>query len=262
MHRIGTVVVALAGLLLAPTALFAQATIAGVVRDAATAVLPGVTVEAASPALIEKARNAVTDGTGQYRIVDLLPGVYSVTFSLQGFSTVKREGIEVFGAGVFTINADLRVGAVSETITVSAETPVVDVQSVRRQAVLNDETLASLPATRNFSQLLNGVPSLAGGSLDSQTQAIGQGGQFFNSYGSRPNEGRVNIDGLSVGGGYNGGGIGFAPDPSTAEEMQVTVAGGLGESESGSASVNFVPKTGGNTYKGQGFYSTSGSWSQ
>ena len=106
--------------------------------------------------------------------------------------------------------------------------------------------------TRNFSQLLNGVPSLAGGSLDSQVQAIGQGSQFFNSYGSRPNEGRVYIDGLSVGGGYNGGGIGFAPDPSTAEEMQVTVAGGLGESESGSASVNFVPKTGGNSYKGPG----------
>jgi len=248
--------------LVAPAAAYAQASIAGTVKDPSGAVLPGVTVEAASPALIEKARNAVTDGTGQYRIVDLLPGVYSVTFSLQGFSTVKREGIEVSGAGVFTINADLRVGAVSETITVSAETPVVDVQSVRRQAVLNDETLASLPATRNFSQLLNGVPSLAGGSLDSQVQAIGQGSQFFNSYGSRPNEGRVNIDGLSVGGGYNGGGIGFAPDPSTAEEMQVTVAGSLGESESGSASVNFVPKTGGNTYKGQGFYSTSGSWSQ
>ena len=94
------------------------------------------------------------------------------------------------------------------------------------------------------------MPSLQSGNLDSQVQAIGQGGQFFNSYGSRPNEGRVNIDGLSVGGGYNGGGIGFAPDPSTAEEMQVTVAGGMGESESGSAMVNFVPKTGGNILQG------------
>ena len=131
----------LAMALLAPVAAYAQASIAGTVKDPSGAVLPGVTVEAASPALIEKTRSAVTDGTGQYRIVDLLPGAYSVTFSLQGFSTVKRDGIEVSGAGVFTINADLRVGAVSETITVSAETPVVDVQSVKRQAVLNDETI-------------------------------------------------------------------------------------------------------------------------
>ena len=106
--------------LLAPVAAYAQASIAGTAKDPSGAVLPGVTVEAASPALIEKTRNAVTDGTGQYRVVDLLPGTYSVTFTLQGFSAVKREGIEVSGDGVFTINVDLRVGAVSETITVSA----------------------------------------------------------------------------------------------------------------------------------------------
>src|SRR3954466_11302217 len=119
MHRIGTVVVALAGLLLAPTALFAQATSAGVVRDASTAVLPGVTVEAASPALIEKTRNAVTDGTGQYRVTDLPPGSYVLTFSLPGFATVKHDGVAVTGSGVITVNAELRVGGVQETVTVS-----------------------------------------------------------------------------------------------------------------------------------------------
>ena len=118
-----------------PSIVLAQAAIAGVVKDPSGAVLPGVTVEASSPALIEKTRAAVTDGTGQYRVVDLLPGTYAVTFTLTGFSTVKRDAIEISGAGVFTINADMRVGAVAETITVSAETPIVDVQSSRQQVL-------------------------------------------------------------------------------------------------------------------------------
>jgi Carboxypeptidase regulatory-like domain len=97
-----------------PSVVWAQATIAGVVKDPSGAVLPGVTVDISSPALIEKTRTAITDGTGQYRVVELRPGTYSVTFTLTGFSTVKREGVEISGAGVFTINADLRVGAVTE----------------------------------------------------------------------------------------------------------------------------------------------------
>src|SRR5262245_22476549 len=110
MLRIGKMSAALAGLLLLPTVVFAQATIAGVVRDASAAVLPGVTVEASSAALIEKSRNVLTDGTGQYRVTDLPPGTYALTFSLQGFSTVKRDGVVVSGSGVITVNADLRVG--------------------------------------------------------------------------------------------------------------------------------------------------------
>src|SRR5690242_1664025 len=102
-----------------PASVFAQATLTGVVKDSSGAVLPGVTVEAASAALIEKSRSAVTDGTGQYRLTELLPGSYSVTFTLTGFSTVKRENVDVSGAGVITINADMKVGSVSETITVS-----------------------------------------------------------------------------------------------------------------------------------------------
>src|ERR1044072_5488661 len=98
-------------LVLVPAMAFAQASVTGVVKDASGAVLPGVTVEVASPALIEKTRSAVSDGTGQYRIVDIRPGTYSVTFTLTGFSTVQREGIELSGAFVATINADMKVGA-------------------------------------------------------------------------------------------------------------------------------------------------------
>src|SRR5215468_6437885 len=114
---------------LAPAEAWAQASLAGLVKDASGAVLPGVTVEAASPALIEKTRTAVTDGSGQFRVVDLRPGTYTVTFTLPGFSTVRREGIVLTGSFVATVNADLRVGTVEETITVTGESPIVDVQS-------------------------------------------------------------------------------------------------------------------------------------
>ena len=111
-------------LLVLPASVFAQATLTGTVRDASGGVLPGVTVEASSPVLIEKVRSVISDDTGQYRIVDLRPGTYTVTFALPGFSTVKREGVELSGTFVATINADLKVGALEETITVTGETPV------------------------------------------------------------------------------------------------------------------------------------------
>src|SRR6185312_7321934 len=108
--------------LLLPVSVFAQASLTGTVRDASGGVLPGVTVEASSPALIEKVRSAVTDDSGVYRIVDLRPGTYSVEFTLPGFTTVKREGVELTGSFAATINGELKVGAVSETITVTGET--------------------------------------------------------------------------------------------------------------------------------------------
>src|SRR6476469_375729 len=134
------VVSVLAGMLfgvLVPSIVCAQASIAGVVKDASGAVLPGVTVEASSPALIEKVRSVTTDGSGQYRIVDLRPGTYAVTFTLAGFTTVKREGIELSGAFNAAINADLKVGGLQETITVTGESPIVDTQSIRRQTTLD-----------------------------------------------------------------------------------------------------------------------------
>src|SRR5262245_12755387 len=117
MRRFAETTTVLAGLLLLPSLVFAQASITGVARDASGAVLPGGTVEASSPALIEKVRSVVTDSTGQYRIVDLRPGSYSVSFTLPGFSTYKRDGVELEGAFVATVNADMRVGALAETIT-------------------------------------------------------------------------------------------------------------------------------------------------
>src|SRR5213083_293229 len=115
--------------------------IAGVVRDTSGAVLPGVTVEAASPALIEKVRTVVTDGEGRYNIVDLRPGTYGVTFTLAGFRAVKREGIALTSGFTATVNADLQVGALEETITVTQEAPLVDTQNVRRQTVVSNELL-------------------------------------------------------------------------------------------------------------------------
>src|SRR5918999_130754 len=127
--------------LLLPAAAYAQASIAGQVRDASGAVLPGVTVETSSPALIEKVRSVVTDGGGQYRIELLPPGEYAVTFTLPGFSTVRREGIQLTGTFTATIDSDLRVGALEETITVSGESPIVDVQTATRQRVIDRELI-------------------------------------------------------------------------------------------------------------------------
>jgi hypothetical protein len=141
MRTFRVVLIAAACGLVMPTLALAQASISGVVKDTSGAVLPGVTVEAASPALIEKTRQAVTDSNGQFRIVDLRPGEYTVTFTLSGFATVKREGIMLQGSMTATVGAELRVGAVEETITVTGETPLVDVQSVEQQRVLNKEII-------------------------------------------------------------------------------------------------------------------------
>src|SRR5436190_15483548 len=133
--------------------------IAGVVRDASAAVLPGVTVEAASPALIEKVRTVVTDGEGRYNIVDLRPGSYTVTFSLGGFGTVKREGIELSAGFTATVNADLQVGTLAETVTVTGATPLVDTQNVRKQIVASKDLLDSLPtSTKHINMLVTLTP--------------------------------------------------------------------------------------------------------
>src|SRR6188474_2087481 len=133
MHKMGRVLWVLVFVLAIPAAARAQSSITGVVRDTSGAVLPGVTVEAASDVLIEKVRSVVTDGSGQYRIVDLRPGVYTVTFTLPGFSLFKREGLELTTGFTATVNGDMKVGSLEETVTVTGATPVVDVQNVRQQ---------------------------------------------------------------------------------------------------------------------------------
>ena len=264
MLRVVKVVVAAAGVLLLPGLASAQATIAGVVRDASAAVLPGVTVEASSSALIEKSRTVVTDGTGQYRITDLPPGSYALTFSLPGFSTVKRDGLDVSGSGVIAVNVELRVGAVEESVTVTGEAPIVDTQSVRREIVLNNETLSTLPATRGYGSALAAVPALniggvagAGATTAPTTPQM----MFFTAHGGASGEGRVMTNGLTVAAPFGGGGVSDVTyDTANADEMQVLISGGLGEAETGGPSINIVPKSGGNDFRGSAFYSTSGDW--
>src|SRR5688572_2572246 len=260
MRQIFRVACVLAVILFHPALALAQATLAGTVRDASGAVLPGVTVEASSPALIEKVRTTTTDDSGQYRIEALPPGTYTVTFTLPGFTTMNREAVEVSGAGVINIGADMRVGGVQESITVTGETPVVDVQSTRRQQVLDNDLVNALPSSRGYGALLNAVPAIQGGYMTAQvTPAM----TFFTTHGGRPNEGKVQIDGLDVGAAFNGGGVsGFAYDTSNSEELQVIVSGGLGESQTGGPTMNIVPRTGGNDFSGQIFGSTAGEWSQ
>ena len=123
----------------------AQASITGAVRDGSGAVLPGVSVEASSPALIEKTRTVVTDAAGQYRIVDLRPGTYAVAFTLPGFKTVRRANVVLEGAFAAQINAALEVGAIEETVTVTGATPTVDVTNNTTQFVANRDILDSIP---------------------------------------------------------------------------------------------------------------------
>ena len=185
-------------LALMPAAAWAQATIAGIVRDSSCAVLPGVTVEASSDVLIEKVRTAVTDGTGRYQIVDLRAGTYAVTFTLTGFSTVKREGIELTGLMTATVSADLRVGAVQETITVTGESPMVDVQSVRRQTTITGEVLSEIPTARGYTGVMLLVPAIqTQGSSPANVQATPGMVVFGTPGGRNGNEGRLQVDALA-----------------------------------------------------------------
>jgi hypothetical protein len=242
-----------------PAAASAQS-LAGAVRDTSGAVLPGVTVEASSPALITKVRTGVTDESGQYRITDLPPGTYKVTFTLPGFATVVREGVELTGGGVMTIGADMRVGELQETITVTGESPVVDVQTARQQTVIDGDIVRALPASRSYGNYIAAIPAI---------QATGFGGgastinNFFSARGGRSNEGLIQLDGMNVGAPGNGGGVsGYLYDMSNSSEVQVSISGGLGEADRGGPAFNIIPKTGGNTFSGSGFTSLAGEWGQ
>ena len=245
--------------LLLPALAHAQATLSGTIRDTSGAVLPGVTVEAASPALIERVRTATTDGTGQYRITELPPGTYALTFSLSGFSTVKRDGVSVSGSGVIPINTELRVGTLTETINVTGEAPLVDTQSTRREVVVNADTIGALPITRSYGSVLYAVPGLS--------VAPGVGGNdlmpsmsVFTAHGGNSTEGRMMVNGVPVAGSFSGNSVAqFGYDIANADELQVLVSGGLGESETGGPLANLIPKSGGNQFSSSAFYSGTNS---
>jgi hypothetical protein len=242
-----------------PAIAAAQATLAGTVRDASGGVLPGVSIEVASPALIEKARSTISDGTGQYRITELPPGRYVVTFTLTGFSTVRRDDVQISGAGVVPINAELRVGALEETITVSGASPLVDTQTTRRETVVDADTISALPITRNYGGVLYATPGLnvqPGVNANDLMPSMAT----FSAHGGQSTEGRVFVNGVSVNGPFGSNSVTqFAFDVGNAEEMQVLVSGGLGESETGGPITNIVPRSGGNTFNGNAFYSGTSS---
>jgi hypothetical protein len=243
-----------------PTVAGAQS-IAGTVRDTSGAVLPGVAVEAASPALIERSRSVVTDSNGQYQIIDLRPGSYAITFTLPGFTTVVRRDLELSGGGVTTVNADMRVSGLQETVTVTGDSPVVDVQtSTSREQVLSNEFVRSLPASRGYGNYLAGVPGISGTGLGASATPSNN---FFTSRGGRSSEGNIQIDGMNVGSSVGGGGVsGYQYDMSNASEVQVTIAGGLAEVDRGGPAFNMIPKTGGNDFSGSYFGSLAGKWAQ
>ncbi|MEQ1757059.1 MAG: carboxypeptidase regulatory-like domain-containing protein [Vicinamibacterales bacterium] len=254
MHPLFVRVLGAAVLVAIPALVFAQAEISGVVRDTSGAVLPGVTVEAASPALIEKVRTVVADGSGQYRIVDLRPGVYNVTFTLAGFNTVRREALEVTGSGAFTVNADMRVGALEETITVTGNAPVVDVQTTTRQQVLSREVLDKIPSARNYYSLGVLIPSVNSNTTD-VGGASGDAMAQLSVHGSRPSSQRITQNGVSTAGLSGSGGFsGNVPNVGAASEVTIDTNAASAELATGGVRINFVPRDGGNTTTGSVFF--------
>jgi len=249
--------------------------ITGVVRDSQGGVMPGVTVEASSPVLIEKVRTAVTDSTGRYTVPELRSGTYTVTFTLTGFATVKREGVELMGTATVAVDAEMRVGSVSETITVSGEVPLVDVQTTRRQTVLDQQVVTAIPTSRNsFSVgvLIPGVNLAFSGTLGSPNNAQDVGGSLgpstesLSAHGSRMQDQRQAVNGVAlstmIGGGWGGGAV---PNATGTSEFAIDTAAVDASLATGGPRVNFIPKDGGNrlsvtlygSYATEGFQSAS-----
>jgi hypothetical protein len=252
-------VTAVLALLVLPTTARAQSAFAGIVKDATGAVLPGVTVEAASPALIEQVRSANTDANGAYKIENLRPGVYVLTFSLPGFSTVKKEGLELQSNFTATINTELKVGAVEETVTVSGESPVVDVQSNSKAQVLPREVLDAVPTAHTIQgvgQLVVGVtltaPDVGGSQAMQQT--------YFTVHGLGAAQTSLMMDGMIINGLQGDGAIQTYTNDAGNQEMVYQTGGGTVDSPTGGVKINMIPKEGGNRFSGSlfvGYESTS-----
>ena len=237
--------------LCAPAGAAAQAAIAGVVKDASGAVLPGVTVEATSAALTEKVRSVATDGGGQYRVINLPPGTYSLSFTLAGFNTIRREGVQLSGTLTATIDAELRVGAIEETVTVTGESPIVDVQSARRQQVIDGDLLNAIPTNRSYNSILQLVPAISQG--DGQVQ-LRPALAMFSGHGGSSEEGRMTLDGISLGTSRGGAGVSsYVADLQNVSEIAFSLSGNLGEAETGGPQLAIVPKSGTNTLAGSVF---------
>ena len=214
--------------------------------------LPGVTVEASSPALIEKTRSVVTDGTGQFRIEQLRGGTYTVVFTLPGFSTVRREGVELTGSFAATINAELKLGSVEETITVTGDTPIVDIQSTQRQRVIDQELLNAIPTGRTPQVAAFMIPGVNLSNVDvGGTNIINTTGGSLSIHGGRVDDTRLLIDGITI---ANTEGTGWSanvlPNMGSTQEVSVDYSSVTAESITGGLQINMIPKTGGNSYSG------------
>ena len=254
-NALATVAAAASLLVLLPAFSFAQSSIAGLVRDDSGAVLPGVTVEAASPALIERTRSVVSDGQGQFKIVDLRPGVYAVTFSLQGFSTFKRDGITLQANTVATVNGEMKVGTLEETVTVTGEAPLVDVQSSVQQQIINRALLDNLPSGRmmwNVGATLPGIVAsgqdVGGASGIQQIRITAHGSDAFQTI--------TQVDGMELNTmGANGSALPYFND-GMAQEMTFQTSAMGAETSTGGVRVNIIPKEGGNDVRGDTFFGT------
>src|SRR5437764_380624 len=229
------------------SSVFAQerASIVGVVQDGSGAVMPGVTVEASSPALIEQVRSAVTDGAGRYAIIDLRPGTYTVTFTLPGFHSVKREGILLEGAFSAQVNGSLAVGAVEETVTVTGASPIVDTQSTQNQAVLNREVLDVLPAARTMQ---GGAALVPGVSFYSQGFV-----STMSIHGSATADQHIFFDGMNIGQNLTGSGSqsnGVTVNELAQTELVYDAGSQSAENPLGGVRMDSIPKEGGNSYSG------------
>ena len=258
-HQFVRVVVVSGWMVFLPATAWTQAetgSIAGVVRDTSGAVMPGVTVEAASPALIERVRASATDNQGLYRLVDLRPGLYTVTFTLPGFSTLRRDGIELTTGFTATVNAELRVGAVEETVTVSGASPVVDVQNVQQQTTIPRNTLDALPIAGRPSQFVTLIPAANAGSTTSHdVGGVGTDRGFFGVHGQRADDMTFNFSGMDSRV-FSGGS--FQYNKATFEEVVVETGAGSAEATTGGVQINIIPKDGGNRFSGTASYEYTG----
>src|SRR5215471_8247807 len=250
-----------------PWTAFAQAgaSLTGVARDESGAVLPGVVVEASSPVLIEKSKSATTDGVGRYVIPDLRPGAYTVTFTLTGFATVKRDAVNVTGTGTITLDTPMKLGNVAETVTVTGETPTVDIQTTTRETVMDQAIVAAIPTSRNsfaVGVLIPGVTVSDGfGSFQDVGGALGPTTLALMAHGSRVSDQRQLVNGVAlstmIGGGWGGGAV---PNATGTSEFAIDTAAVDASLATGGPRVNFIPKDGGNRLSSTiyGSYATAG----
>ena len=227
LRRVHVAVLA-AAVLLTPVLAAAQAlgTIAGTVKDASGAVLPGVTVEVASPALIEKVRTNTTDGSGQYRIINLPPGDYTVTFTLPGFATVKRTDVEVSANFTATIDGELRVGALEETVTVTGESPIVDVQSATLRRTATAQVFKEIPSSGSWTSMAAVMSAVRTSSTDVGGVLGDPTGALISAHGSREQDAVSLFDGMRIGNMYqSSNNTNMSLSPLLFEQVDIQMSG-------------------------------------